>query len=435
MLTMDQRPFSIFSLSADQAITLLETPAEHLEDPSDRYIAAAQLVNHPSERAIAALMGAIATPGDDLDTRIVRRKAVETLGYLQAEIALPLLQDCLRDSDPYTIDNAVWSIGEIGRRDPSVLAEMTLAEITQLLAQPGQNHRLIVQALAQLGYVPAAAAIGPLVNAPDLPLASAAMSALYQLTGDATHLPPIVEMLQHSDPTVRRSCIQDLMDAQHYDALVPITQCPVSVAFRLRGIRQLATTGLSTAALTFRQLEPLVDRVIQDHPRDLVLVHEYDQPPSLDFAINELYATDFGRCYLATETLLAQEPAIVAPALMSAYHQRAQGDYGAHYHVIKLLGWLRHAPALDLFIEALHNPAPQFQKSRTAAAIALGILGNPQAISALQLGVQTDIWALNYACLMALTQLGAPIDPTVTCDSDDCLVQAKYRQLRSRAGT
>ena len=41
-----------------------------------------------------------------------------------------------------------------------------------------------------------------------------------------------------------------------------------------------------------------------------------------------------------------------------------------HYHVIKLLGWLRYAPAYDLLVEeGLRNQMPQFQKSRSAAAI------------------------------------------------------------------
>ena len=322
----------------------------------------------------------------NLNTRIVRRKSVETLGYLKAAIALPTLRHCLQDADRYTIDNAVWSIGEIGSQDPS-----TLAAITDLLAKPGQNHRLIVQTLAKLAYHPAVASIRPLIESDELPLASAARSALYQLTGDASHLPYIVDLLQHSDPTARRSCIQDLIDAQHYGALPQIAQCPVSIAFRLRGLYLLSATGLSTAALTFAQLEPIVDRVIRDHPEDLVLVHEYDQAPSLDFALNELYETDFGRCYLATQTLLSHAPDLVASALMAAYHQRAKGDYGAHYHVIKLLGWLQHPGALDLILEALHNPAPQFQKSRTAAAIALGVLGEPKAIPDLQASLRVDI--------------------------------------------
>ena len=423
---MEKRPFSIFSLTEDQAISLLETPPDQLDEPEDRYIAASQLVNYPSDRAINALMAAIQTPSVDLNSRIVRRKAVETLGYLKAAAALPILRLCLQDDDGYTVQNAVWSLGEIGVQD-----DVILEEITQLLSQPGQNYRLIIQTLAKLAYQPAVDRIRVFIDGDDPSISSAAISAVYQLTGDESQLPKVVELLQHPTVNARRSCIQDLVDAKQYAAIPQIVRCPVSMAFRLRGIRLLAEVGLPAEAITFQQIEPALDQIIQDHPNDLDMVHEYDQNPSLGFAIKELYETDFGRCYLAAKTLLEVYPEVAPAALISEYHERARGDYGAHYHVIKLLGWLTYAPAYDILIEALHNPAPQFQKSRTAAAIALGKLADPRAIPDLLACSNTKIWSLNYACLIALNQLGEPVWRTIDLESADFLVRSKCLQSAS----
>ncbi|NEO83951.1 MAG: HEAT repeat domain-containing protein [Spirulina sp. SIO3F2] len=421
---MNQRPFSIFSLTEDQAILLLETPPEQLDDPADRYIAASQLVNYPSDRAIQALIKALTLPVEDLNSRIVRRKAVETLGYLKATAALPFLQERLQDEDPYTVQNAIWSIGEIGCPDQP--EQTIIGEIIALLSNERQNTRLIIQTLAKLKSTAAVEPIRAFMQADDPAIAGAAISALYQLAGEDTQLPRLVEFLQHDSVNARRSSIQDLIDARCYDAIPKIIQCPVSIAFRLRGIRLLAEAGMPTEAITFAQLETALDITIRDHPQALALVHEYDQPPSLDFVIHELYETDFSRCYLATQTLLELYPEVAPTALITEFQQKARGDYGAHYHVIKLLGWLRYQPAYDLILEALHNPAPQFQKSRFAAAIALGELGDARAIPELKTYLDNPVWALSYACLLALQQLNVAIDQAIfDTDTADFLVRAK----------
>lgn len=138
-----------------------------------------------------------------------------------------------------------------------------------------------------------------------------------------------------------------------------------------------------------------------------------------------MYETDFGRCYLASQTILEHYGDVVPSALFATYAEEAHNDYGAHFHVIKLFGWLKHAPAYDLIVEALHNPQPQFQKSRAAAAIALGELNEPKAIPELKTCLDTKIWDLKYAALMALEQLGDLTSYEQVTDDDDWLIQQK----------
>ncbi len=417
---MDKRFFNIFNLTEDQAIALLKTPLEELEDKSDRYVAASHLINFPTQESIAALIETIQDPDQAMYHRIARRKAVESLGRLQAAVALPVIRTCLVDDDCYTVENAAWAIGEIGTADETILAE-----IAQLLEKPGQTYRVIIQVLAKLDYKRALERIRKFVEDRSQPIASAAIAAVCRFTGDYTQMSEVMQLLQHPNVNARRGCIQDLIDAKYYQAIPKIASCPVSLVFRLRGIRLLAEAGVPAGEISFVDIEPSLERVIRDRPTDLELVHEYDETPSLEFLISELYHTDFGRCYLGSKTILEVYPEQAPEALMATFAEKAHNDYGAHYHVVKLLGWLQYAPAYDLLVEALQNRNPQFQKSRAAAAIALGNLGDDRAIELLLDSLKTEIFELKYACLLALEQLGAKGDISIAEDDSDWLVRAK----------
>ncbi|NJL66477.1 MAG: HEAT repeat domain-containing protein [Microcoleus sp. SM1_3_4] len=418
---MDKRFFNMFGLTEDQAIALLQTPTEQLAAPTEHYVAVAHLINFPTERSINALIEVVQnSTTDDMYDRITRRKALESLGRLQAKVALPVIRGCLGDEDCYTVENAVWAIGEIGTEDREILEE-----IAQLLEQPDRSYRTIIQTLAKLNYQPATDRIKKFVTADDEPICSAAISAICRLTGDSSQISQVVAFLQHQSVNARRACIQDLIDANYYDAIPQIARCPVSLVFRLRGIRLLANAGMAAGKISFAAVEPHLDSVIRDRPQDLDLVHEYDLKPTLDFVINELYHTDFGRCYLASKTLLEVYPEEAPDAILKTWEKEAHNDYGAHYHAIKLLGWLKYDRAYDLFVEALHNISPQFQKSRAAAAIALGNLGGDRAISVLKEALNSQIFDLKYASLLALEQLGDRSGKEIAANDADELIRAK----------
>ncbi|MEH2199220.1 HEAT repeat domain-containing protein [Nostoc sp.] len=418
---MDKRFFKMFGLTEDQAIAIIDTPLEQLEDASDKYIAVSHLINFPTEQSIAALVRAIETSNpDELDHRIVRRKAVESLGRLQAESALPVIRQCLKDDDIYTVENTVWAIGEIGTKDPEILEEMA-----QLLDKPGQIYRVIIHTLANADYRPSLERVNKFTQVEDEPTRSAAIATVCRFTGDYSQITEVMALLQSSSVNARRGCIQDLIDARYYKAIPEIARCPVSLVFRLRGLRMLLDAGVPSGEITFTEIQPYLEQVLSDRPNDLDLVHEYDATPVLDFVINELYETDFGRCYLATKTLLDIYAEEAPQALLTTYGDKAYNDYGAHYHVMKLFGWLKYAPAYDLLIENLHNREPQFQKSRAACAIALGELGDSRAIHELKICLNTPIWDLKYACLLALDRLGDSSGREICASDRDWLIRAK----------
>ena len=416
---MDKRFSNIFNLTEDKAIALLKKPLNTEDGTSERYVGAAHLVNFPTERSINALIEAIEDRDRCLENRIARRKAVESLGRLKAVKALPILRTCLSDEDVLTVENAVWSIGEIGTENESLVEE-----IANLLTKPNQTYRIIIHTLANFDYKPAIDRIKPFTQYDDEPVVSAAIASLARLTGDDSQMNRVVEFLQDDNINARRACIQDLIDAEYYPAISAIAKAPLSIAFRLRGIRLLAAKGIGRGKISFADIESSLDRIIRDRPQDIEMVHEYDQPPSLEFIIRELYHTDFGRCYLAGKTLLETYSEEAPDALLATYAEEANNDYGAHFHVIKLLGLLKYKPGYDLIVEALHNTSPQFQKSRAAAAIALGNIGAAQAIPVLKKTLDTPIFDLKYACLLALEQLGEHCWSEVVNDKN-LLIKAK----------
>jgi bilin biosynthesis protein len=425
---MDKRFINLFNLTEDQAIALLDTPQDQLDEEDSRYIAASHLVNFPTDKTIAALVRAIQTTDPQLDNRIVRRKSVETLGRLEAAVALPVIQACLNDPDCYTVENAVWAIGEIGTQDATILEAMAA-----LLDRPGQTYRVIIHTLTKLDYQPALERIRKFVDGDDKPIASAAMAAVCRLTGDDSGMAQVVEFLQHENVYTRRLCIQDLIDAKYYSAIPAIAKAPVSLVFRLRGVRLLAEAGMPSA-ITWDDVRPSLEAVLRDHPADLEMVHEYDQPPGLDFVIRELYETDFGRSYLATQTMLESYPDVAPAAIMATYEAEGYADYGAHYHVMKLLGWLKYAPATEMLMEMLNHPQPQFQKSRAAAAIALGEIGDPRAIEPLKACLSARIWDLKYASLLSLEKLGDTSGFALVAEDADWAVRAKAQTYLANHG-
>lgn len=425
---MDKRFSSLFNLTEAQAIEILDGPADDSDEASSRYIAASHLVNFDTEPSVAALMRAANNTDADLDNRIVRRKAVESLGRLKVKAALPVLKSCLDDEDSYLVENAAWALGEIGTDNVA-----TLEKLADQLERPGQSYRAIIHTLARLSYVPAAERIQKFANSEqDPPIASAALSALYQLKGDKQAILGVLEFLQSPNVNARRGSIQDLIDAGYVQAIPKIAQCPVSMVFRLRGIRLLAKEGIESGELSFTQIQPDLEKVIRDHPSDVALVHQYAQLPDIDSLIQSLYGTDFGRCYLASQTLLADYAEAAPAALRESYVSGGYNDYGAHYHIMRLFGWLKVGDAYDLLVEALHNKSPQFQKSRVAAAIALAELADTRAIAELKKALAVPIWDLQYAAIIALDKLG--VADQISADflasgATDWLLQAKLKTL------
>lgn len=396
----------LFDLTQEEAIAILQTPLDQLPDPSDKYLAASYLAFFPSEASIQALIATVENSCDHLYDRLTRRKAIESLGRLRAIESLESLTQCLEDEDPSIVENAVSAITEIGTNDLKILDK-----ITQLLEKKNYNYRKIIQSLTELNYQPAARKIKAFTTSVNENIASMAIASLARLTGDYSQMPKILSFLYHAKGNDRRDCIQDLIDSEYYEGIEAIIKCPVSIVFRLRAIRLLAKSGINDHQITFKSIKPHLETVLKDHVQDFKFLYQYDQTPSLEFLINELYDNDFERCYLATKYIIELYQKQAPKLLIESYQEKAKKNYTAHYHFIKLFGYLKYAPAYNILLEeALFNKEPQFQKSRLAGAISLGEIGDQKAIPELKKALETNLWDLKYACFIALEKLGAGLN-------------------------
>ncbi len=393
---MNNRFLNIYDMTEEEAINLLDTPAHLLEQDDIRYIAASHLVNFDTDRSRSALIRAVIRKDQDLDNRIVRRKAVESLGRLKAQEALAVIVDCLAEPDRYLVENCVWAIGEIGTEEKEILEK-----ISNLLDREDQSYRVILQTLRKLSYKDAILKMRNFINHSDPSVGSAALAGIAYLSKDFAQFDRVVNLLWHKNPMMRRLAIQDIVDAEFRDAIPDIARAPVSLVFRVRGIKLL----IETKSDSWEEYKDFLEQCLFDHPKSIDLIHHYSSLPPIDRVIHDLYDTDFGKCYLATLTIINHYSDIAPEILLTEMEREGKSDYGAHYHIIKLLGWLHYKPGYEILVEALHNTQPQFQKSRSGAAISLGELGDQRAVSELQKYVNSPIWELGYSAKLALQKL------------------------------
>lgn len=357
-------------LSHVDALAILEQSLSELDSASDYYMAAAHLVNFPGKVTEDALLRLVENPSTEQAVNHARRKAVEVLGRLGTQRAIPCIGRCLLSDDHYLVENASWALLQLRCQDDELHQAMC-----QLLSDPNQSRRVLIQALVGLG-VRSSLPILELLQVSENPgVRGAALAGVAQLTGDVSRLQQLEDHLTLPNQMDRQSGIQDLIDSGASWLLPSILKAPVSPVFRQRALRSL--WPLQDAQHAGLDLLACLDGLMRDPPEDLVLVHCYDTEPTISFLFEEFFGTDFSRCYLALATLKLMSPADLWPVFWKRWLEDAHNDYGAHYFFIQLLGsvdnWPAEAflPIQDLLLEAINSRRPQFMKSKPAACLAL----------------------------------------------------------------
>lgn len=394
-------------LSHHDALAILEQSLDSLDSASDYYMAAAHLVNFPGDKTEEALLRLIDNSSGEQAVNLARRKAVEVLGRLGVQRAIPSIGRCLRSNDHYLVENAAWALLQLNCQDVELHQAMLL-----LLNDPGQSRRVLIQALVGLEVHAALPVLQSLQDEANPGVRGAALSGVAQLSGDSSRLQELEDHLTLSNQMDRQSAIQDLIDCRATYLLPSILKAPVSPVFRLRALRTLwpgqdkAHAGLD--------LLTCLDSLMLDQPEDLVLAHCYDTDPTILFLFDEFFGTDFSRCYLALSTLKHRPAEELWPVFWKRWQEDAYNDYGAHYFFIQLLGsvdiWPSAAtPVIEtLLLEAMNSKRPQFGKSRAAACLALnkhfpGIWC--KSVRQLLSSDFTPSWELRYAALIGLDSI------------------------------
>ena len=391
-------------LSHHGALAILEQSLESLDSASDYYMAVAHLVNFPGNKTEEALLRLIETSSSEQAVNLARRKAVEVLGRLGVQRAIPSIGRCLRSNDHYLVENAAWALLQLNCQDVELHQEMCL-----LLNDPTQSRRVLIQALAGLEVHTALPVLQSLQDEANPGVRGAALAGVAQLSGDSSRLKELEDHLTLPNQMDRQSAIQDLIDCRATYLLPSILKAPVSPVFRLRALRTLwpgqdkAHAGLD--------LLTCLDSLMWDQPEVLVLAHCYDTEPTTIFLFEEFFGTDFSRCYLALSTLKHRPAEELWPIFWKRWQEDAYNDYGAHYFFIQLLGSLDDWPSAatstieSLLLEAMHSKRPQFSKSKVAACLTLNKHFPDIWCKSVQQLLSSDLtasWELRYAALMGL---------------------------------
>ncbi|CAK6691232.1 HEAT repeat domain-containing protein [Synechococcus sp. BA-124 BA4] len=428
-------------LSHDEALRILALPVEQLESGSDRYMAAAHMINFPGQRSEQALLNLLDDDDDDSQpTRLARRKAVEVLARLGCKDAIPSIGSCLLSEDHYLVENAAWALQQLGCRDQHILNQMIM-----LLSDTGQNRRILAQSLAGLGVIEALPAI-ELLQDDEVPgVRGAALAAVATLSGSHERVSELAEHLFLANQMDRQSAIQDVINSRAAELLPQVLQAPVSSVFRLRALR-----------LLWPEAEPLhqglslletLDRLLLDQPEDVQVVHRYDEVPEISFLINELFGTDFSRCYLALQAVSTHSGMSLWHLLEQRWLEEAHNDYGAHYFFLRLFGRIAgwgdaQDRVEDLCESAIQNYRPQFVKSRPAAILSLLRL-NPERLSShlpdLLDAQEESSWECRYTALMAMQELVkqgsvngvSGLAEMILSPDPDLYVESKRKQVRA----
>jgi bilin biosynthesis protein len=393
-------------LDQEESLRILSLPVAELEASSDRYMAAAQLLNFPGRQSEQALLQLLAEVDETQATQIAKRKAVEVLARLGCRDAIKSIGMCLISDDHYLVENAAWALHQLGCQDQGIINQMVA-----LLADCRQNRRVLIQSLAGLRVVQALPEISALQDDDRPGVRGAAIAAVVTLAGSRDRILSLGEQLFLPNQMDRQSAIQDVIDAGAQELLEEIMRTPVSPVFRMRAVRLLwpeaqpLCNGLS--------LLDTLDSLLLDSPESLQLVHSYGEKQENLFLINEFFGTDFSRCYLALQTLACEAGEHLWPLLEQRWVEEAHNDYGAHYFFIRLFAmvanWGPEKTKVENHCEdAIFNRRPQFTKSRPAAILALLRL-QPERLNALipQLldPVVESNWECRYASWMAVAQM------------------------------
>ncbi|MCP9809494.1 HEAT repeat domain-containing protein [Cyanobium sp. HWJ4-Hawea] len=404
-------------LSHGEALRILSLPVEQLDSSSDLYMAASHLINFPGQPSERALLELLGNSDSRQAVRLAKRKAVEVLARLGCGAAQGIIGDCLLSEDHYLVENAAWALQQLECRDAALHQSMVA-----LLADPAQNRRVLIQSLAGLGVSQALPMIQQLQDDQNPGVSGAALAAVAKLSGSNQRISELADHFFLPNQMDRQSAIQDAIDASASELLPQILRSPVSPVFRMRALGLLLQAhNLEDSGLS---LVGSVESLLWDSPANLDLVHRYDEVPDNLFLVNELFGTDFSRCYLALSHLKFVPSDKLWPILDQRWREEAYNDYGANYFFLKLFGSIQYWGEAQLMVEdlcesAIHNRRPQFQKSRPAGILALVQLNQKRLASLIPDLIDAEKesnWECRYAALVAQEMM-----LKANAGSSDCL--------------
>jgi len=386
------------------AINILRKPISEVKIIADYYKAVFHLANFPCEESEIVLLDFIKYDYEKLEYRIAKRKAIEVLAIFDSKKAIPIIADFLENDDNYLVETAIWSLGKLKCNDNDIINN-----ICSILYKQFNNKRVVIQTLTNLGVNKEIDKIRSLLTdtQSSTGVKGASLAALIKLCGEEDKLIDLRDFLRLPNQNDRHCAVQDIINAGHISAVPFLVKSPISPSFKLQAIDSLWIHELGI----WKDINLInsIDSVIIDDPKNIDTLEINNDKKDLNFLIEQLFHTDFNRCYRSMKELGKFSPDEVFCCLNNNW-DRAKSDYGAIYFFInayKLLldKQLPNKSVLEKVDFLLSDNWPNFMKFKSSAIQLLGCLNETKFynnINDLSDEMHTPYWKNRYTALLVL---------------------------------
>ncbi len=402
---MKRYPFNnLPEINKEDAINTLRKPLSEIEFAADYYKAVFHLADFPGEDSENALLEFIKFDYEQLEFKIARRKAVEILGLFNCKKAIPTIANYLIDDDSYLIETAIWSLGKLKCNDIDIINR-----ICSKLYEPFHNKRIVIQTLTNLGIEKELEKIRELSKDPKSShsIKGAALAALIRLAGEKDKLFELRDFLRLSNQNDRHCAVQDIINAGHLSMIPFVLEAPISPSFKIQAIDSLWMDD--SLHIENISLINSLDSVILDDPKQINTLRINNFRKDIGFLIDQLFHTDFNRCYHSLQELLNHSFDEVIYYLNINW-DRAKVDYGAIYFFINAYKILLEKGFYDRSLLQkvnflLSDSWPDYMKFKSSAIQVWSILNDPKFYSDFQNFSDesiTPFWKNRYTALLVL---------------------------------
>ncbi|MXW39956.1 MAG: HEAT repeat domain-containing protein [Synechococcus sp. SB0668_bin_15] len=402
---MAERFDSLFGwLDEQEAIRVLHSNAATLPNPGLQYVAATRLGAASSPESLNALLAAAAWRGPGINERLTRRKALEALGRRPDPRSVARAVEALSSSDAGAVVSAANSLSRLRAAGQTMDPGQLTDALVGALHGPGTQQRAVIQCLTRLELHGAKAAVEGCINHPDRLLDGAARACLVRQGGPATLLQPVLSRLQDPEAGQRRTAVIDLGLAAQPEHLAAVVRTPTSMPLRALTAFSLARRALANGHAP-ATVAALLDELCHDDPRRLRLIGQPQPTENTPAGWIQLLLQRDENCQYAAAAGILQQPGASQAVILEHLHRHHHSDYGGHYMLMRLVGLGGHHGRSGWLKQGLAQTAPQYRKSRIAAAVAMGELALTDQQDALQALQDSQEEQLRWAAAMALALL------------------------------
>jgi len=386
------------------AINILRKPISEVKILADYYKAVFHLANFPCEESEIILLDFIKYDYEQLEYKIAKRKAIEVLAIFDCKKAIPIIADFLKNDDDYLVETAIWSLGKLKCDDIDIINS-----ICSILYKQFNNKRVVIQTLTKLGVKKEIDKIRSLSTDTQSSngVKGASFAALIKLCGEEDKLSDLKDFLRLSNQNDRHCAVQDIINAGHISVLPDLIKAPISPSFKLQAIDSLWIGEILLCKNI--NIFNCIDSVIIDDPSQIDTLEINNFNNDLSFFIEQLFHTDFNRCYQSIKELL-YFPSDKVLYYLNNNWDRAKSDYGAMYFFMTVYKFLLDQQLYDeLLLDKvgflLSDNWPDYMKFKSSAIQILGCLNENKFYNNIIYfsdESHTPYWKNRYTALLVL---------------------------------